>query len=128
MCQTLEMEVGHRHPASYIMEAADDISYCIADLEDAVEKGILDIEKLQISLCEEYQLLLNEFGLEPKKNVMQYATMKAYAAAQEDDISRDSQFFISLRVGVLHPLVNHAVERFITNIEPIFMARLIKRY
>ncbi|MGY0626049.1 MAG: dGTPase [Paraglaciecola chathamensis] len=120
LCQTLEMEVGHRHPASYIMEAADDISYCIADLEDAVEKGILDIEKLQISLCEEYQLLLNEFGLEPKKNVMQYATMKAYEAAQEDDISRDSQFFISLRVGVLHPLVNHAVERFITNIEPIF--------
>jgi dGTPase len=120
LCETLSMEVGHRHPASYIMEAADDISYCIADLEDAVEKGILDIEKLQKSLCEEYQLLLNEFGLEPKKNVMQYATTKAYDAAQEDDISKDSQFFISLRVGVLHPLVNHAVERFIDNIEPIF--------
>mgnify|MGYP000047110744 CR=1 FL=1 len=29
----------HRHPIAYIMEAADDISYCIADLEDAVDKN-----------------------------------------------------------------------------------------
>ena len=28
------------------MEAADDISYCIADLDDAVEKGIFDINRL----------------------------------------------------------------------------------
>ena len=37
----LEMDNGYRHPASYIMEAADDIAYCLADMEDAVEKGIL---------------------------------------------------------------------------------------
>lgn len=28
------------------MEAADDISYCVADLEDAVEKRIFSIEQL----------------------------------------------------------------------------------
>lgn len=32
------MEEFDRFPLTYIMEAADDISYCIADLEDAVEK------------------------------------------------------------------------------------------
>ncbi len=120
LCDNLGMEVGHRHPASYIMEAADDISYCIADLEDAVEKGILGIEKLQASLCEEFLLLLSEFDLDPSKNTMQSLTSKAYKAAQADDISKDSQFFISLRVGVLHPLVTHAVERFINNIDGIF--------
>ena len=38
-----ELQLGEfcRFPLSYIMEAADDISYCIADLDDAVEKGIL---------------------------------------------------------------------------------------
>ncbi|CAA2929061.1 Deoxyguanosinetriphosphate triphosphohydrolase [Arsenophonus endosymbiont of Bemisia tabaci Q2] len=35
-----------RFPLSYIMEAADDISYCIADLDDAVEKGIFSVDKL----------------------------------------------------------------------------------
>ncbi|MDI5823534.1 hypothetical protein MJI95_39275, partial [Salmonella enterica subsp. enterica serovar Kentucky] len=28
------------------MEAADDISYCVADLEDAVEKRIFSVEQL----------------------------------------------------------------------------------
>ena len=120
LCDALEMQVGHRHPASYIMEAADDISYCIADLEDAVEKGILDVEKLQSSLCEEFLLIHSDFNLDSNPGLMQNITAKAYKAAEADDISKESQFFISLRVGVLHPLVGHAVERFIANIQAIF--------
>ncbi|MBU6441244.1 MAG: dGTPase [Betaproteobacteria bacterium] len=30
-----------RFPVAYIMEAADDIAYCISDLEDSIEKGII---------------------------------------------------------------------------------------
>jgi dGTPase len=30
-----------RYPLAYIMEAADDIAYCISDIEDGIEKGIL---------------------------------------------------------------------------------------
>lgn len=30
-----------RHPLCYIMEAADDISYCLSDIADAIEKGIV---------------------------------------------------------------------------------------
>ncbi|WP_323159210.1 dGTPase [Pseudomonas marginalis] len=30
-----------RFPLAYIMEAADDIAYCISDLEDSIEKGLL---------------------------------------------------------------------------------------
>ena len=45
------------------MEAADDISYCIADIEDAVEKDILDVEKLCALLIEESESILREFGL-----------------------------------------------------------------
>ncbi len=40
------MEEHHRFPLTYIMEAADDISYCIADLDDAVEKDIFNVESL----------------------------------------------------------------------------------
>jgi len=31
----------HRFPITYIMEAADDISYCLSDIEDGIEKGII---------------------------------------------------------------------------------------
>ena len=34
----------------YIMEAADDISYCIADLEDAVDRRILTLSELLVAL------------------------------------------------------------------------------
>ncbi len=35
-----------RHPLVYLMEAADDIAYCVADLDDAVDRGLLSLEAL----------------------------------------------------------------------------------
>ena len=46
----LNIDKGCRFPLVYIMEAADDISYCIADLEDAVDKGILSYRDLEYHL------------------------------------------------------------------------------
>ncbi|MGU5815596.1 dGTPase [Aeromonas hydrophila] len=48
--QSLGLAPGCRHPLVYIMEAADDISYCIADLEDAVDRHILSLSELQQAL------------------------------------------------------------------------------
>ena len=41
----------YRHPLVYLLEAADDIAYSTADLEDGFKKGIIGYEKL-ISLLE----------------------------------------------------------------------------
>lgn len=46
----LGLAAGARHPLVYIMEAADDISYCIADLEDAVDRRILSLSDLLLAL------------------------------------------------------------------------------
>ena len=54
--QTLEIEPYCRHPITYIMEAADDISYLLADMEDAVDKGVVSFEQMMSELlrrCEE---------------------------------------------------------------------------
>ncbi|BEE16422.1 deoxyguanosinetriphosphate triphosphohydrolase [Aeromonas enteropelogenes] len=48
--QSLGLAQGCRHPLVYIMEAADDISYCIADLEDAVDRRILTLGELLTAL------------------------------------------------------------------------------
>ena len=48
--QSLGLAPGCRHPLVYIMEAADDISYCIADLEDAVDRRILTQGELLVAL------------------------------------------------------------------------------
>lgn len=48
--KSLGLASGCRHPLVYIMEAADDISYCIADLEDAVDRRILTLPVLLAAL------------------------------------------------------------------------------
>ena len=120
LCKTLSIEQYHRHPAAYIMEAADDISYCLADLEDAVEKDILSTSQLTTALCEEFAKLLEQYALTPSTVDMGKITNQAEAAAAKEDISKDSQYFVSLRVGFVHPLVKHAVMRFTNNIEAMY--------
>ena len=39
--ETVALDAGRRHPLVYLMEAADDISYCVSDIEDGIEKGLI---------------------------------------------------------------------------------------
>jgi len=41
ICQETQIELHHRYPLTYIMEAADDIAYCMSDIADGIEKRIL---------------------------------------------------------------------------------------
>jgi len=118
--QALQMAEGTRHPVVYIMEAADDIAYCLADIEDSVEKGILQIEQLT-------QLLIDTFAshADPDAPIGEsrrsFRSMVEYAAqrAADEPINKVGEFFIWLRVNLIHPLVQHAVAQFIAHIEQI---------
>lgn len=46
-----------RHPLTYLLEAADDIAYITADLEDAVKSGIVSVDELLNYFYETYQEL-----------------------------------------------------------------------
>lgn len=47
--QTLGTE-GHRHPLAFVLEAADDIAYKTADVEDAFKKGCITYQQLVAEL------------------------------------------------------------------------------
>lgn len=118
--QALGMQPGTRHPVAYIMEAADDIAYCLADIEDAVEKGIFTIEQLAQLLVERFA----EHGCPDQPvpgSTRSFRSMVGYALerAAREPINRSGEFFIWLRVNVIHPLVQHAARQFIDNIEAI---------
>jgi len=124
MQAALEMAPGHRFPLTYLMEAADDIAYCLADLEDGVDKGILEYTRLAQLLKEQFAALrevqrdadAKHFGRNSFAGIVDYALERAAA----EPINKDHEFFVSLRVGLIHPLVKHAATRFIDNIEPVF--------
>ncbi|KNC92416.1 dGTPase [Trabulsiella odontotermitis] len=104
-----------RFPLTWIMEAADDISYCVADLEDAVEKRIFSVEQL-------YQHLHDAWGHHEKGSLFSQVVENAWDKSRSNSLSRstEDQFFMYLRVNTLNKLVPYAAQRFIDNIAQIF--------
>lgn len=110
-----------RHPFVYIMEAADDISYCLADIEDAVEKGIITINKLK-------ELILYHLGEDGKVEVGQSNEsigdiLNAIIERPYEHMDDVGSFFVQFRAKLIHILVNYAAMQFINNIEPIFYGK-----
>lgn len=50
-CGLLEQENSFRHPLSFIVEAADDIAYSAADIEDGFKKGLFSLGELKEGLA-----------------------------------------------------------------------------
>lgn len=112
-----ELDLGtySRFPLTWIMEAADDISYCVADLEDAVEKRIFSVEQL-------YQHLHDAWGRHEKGSLFSQVVENAWEKSRSNSLSRstEDQFFMYLRVNTLNKLVPYAAQRFIDNVAQIF--------
>ena len=117
--ENLSIQEGRRSPFAYIMEAADDISYGIADIEDAEEKGILTMAELPAILREEYGNTCQSeaFNL-PVNDMMDKIIASANSMYKQGNI--DSMFFVGLRVGINKSLPNYACTRFINNIDAVF--------
>ncbi|MGX5914729.1 dGTPase [Aliidiomarina sp. Khilg15.8] len=120
MREHLHMAEGARHPLTYLMEAADDISYCLADMEDGVDKGILSYTQLAEHLQAQFVADCAEAGVDVHgqhfsgysfSEVMQ----RAQDAAAAEPINKAHEFFVRLRVGFIHQLVDHAAQAFVDN-------------
>lgn len=111
----LSLTANGRFPLTWIMEAADDISYCVADLEDAVEKRIFSVEEL-------YQHLYDAWGKHEKGSLFAQVVENAWEKSRANTLSRstEDQFFMYLRVNTLNKLVPYAASRFIDNLPMIF--------
>jgi len=119
--QALAMGEHCRHPLAYIMEAADDISYCIADLEDAVEKSILSIEELCRYIKETWILRRGSASSNDQFEKIVSSAYKVACGESEDNYrTKNDLFFMRLRVGTINAAVKYAVECFIDNMDSIF--------
>lgn len=123
--QALGMAAQTRYPLTYVMEAADDISYCLADLEDAVVKGILDLERLGTLLRDTFARYKSLDTLVDSRGRSFDDLLKdAQQSARDEPVDKVGQFFIRLRVNLIHPLVQHAAEQFIEQLDAVFAGTL----
>ena len=126
MSECLEIQPGHRFPLAYLMEAADDISYCLADIEDGVEKGLLTCDKLAELLKQTFNDIAGEQAeneIASNKSFSQ-AIDYAFSRSEREPINKAHEFFVWLRVQLIHPLVEHAATQFIDNIESVYHGNL----
>jgi dGTPase len=107
--KALDMKTGCRFPTTYIMEAADDISYLSADIEDAIDKGLLTQERLYKLILKESKAYCKEHGI--KENILKKIAKKA---------KKSSRFFISFRVDFINILVKYVTEVYIKNHQSVF--------
>jgi dGTPase len=111
------LKLNHRrHPAVYLMEAADDISYSAADIEDGVKIGILDFE--QIRTVFEEHLKVNTDVLEKLDKI--YAECKNY---KSDRLAITVQKF---RIHTQSIMIGSVIQAFKDNYDQIMKGELEK--
>lgn len=111
--EKLNIKHGCRFPLTYIMEAADDISYLTADLEDSVEKGILNLDKV-------YELIKKECEKEGETYLLEVIQDRYDQAKKNEEPYQFSMFFTLVRAKLVTSLVYHVVDIYINNHEAIF--------
>ncbi len=111
--KTLEIQNGHRFPLTYIMEAADDISYLTADLEDSAEKGILTLDEV-------YKIIQEECEREDETFLRDILEEQYAKAKKNDEPYQFNMFFILLRAKLVTPLVKHVAHLYVQNHQEVF--------
>ncbi|MFQ2293824.1 dGTPase [Aeromonas enteropelogenes] len=119
-------ERGKRHPLVYIMEAADDISYCISDIEDGIEKGIVSYEKFFIFLKNKL-----DFGFKRRETdhdthldkvisgIMEAYDLSVEALTRSEDNKTLAANFILLKTYITNLSVQEVAEIFVEDLDSI---------
>lgn len=107
--KSLSIDEDVRYPLAYIMEAADDIAYCISDIEDGIEKEIISAEEFFEDLNDEWRRMsmgekddfpLGEIdeSLKPPERFLKFKTSytrQAIKTAIENYVSKESDLLTS---------------------------------
>ncbi len=97
---------NNRHPLAFLLEAADDTAYLVSDLEDAMFKGLIDVEDIRkiVKLTNESEVLkLVEMGLiksedEDKfKNMLSKSKDMSHLALAIDEYIKNESFNVAIK-------------------------------
>lgn len=104
----------NRHPLTFLLEAADDIAYSSADIEDAVKLGVLDsntiIEVLSPFIPNSKIELLNEFK-------------KSYRILKNTNLDVNDIAIQRFRISIQRILIESIIDEFVNNYEKIMSGK-----
>ncbi|WP_206605722.1 dGTPase [Pelagibaculum spongiae] len=118
--QALSIAPGCRFPLVYIMEAADDISYCIADLDDAVTKGILSIEALNSELRNSWLKLSQQKPSDKLETDYFYKILDKAQERYKNNSDSSHHYILTLRTELVNDLVEYSADRYLKHHQQVF--------
>lgn len=109
--EEFKLKPGQRFPVAYLMEAADDISYCLSDIEDGIEMGVLTHDAAVagiVDACKESSEALA---------IVERAKSQAVAARSVDPV-------VAFRASLIRSLVEYAAGRYVAEHAAILEGRI----
>lgn len=94
-----------RFPLAYVMEAADDIAYCISDLEDSIEKDLLKPKPVFQALTKEWEATLKA---KPELVGNDAEQVRSLLTAAANSCKSDSYTFTAFRTALSRLLTDIA--------------------
>jgi len=119
-CKSLDIKKGHRFPLTYIMEAADDISYLSADIEDAVDKGILSFEKIYELIIAQTKTVNKKYNTNTTMLLDIVENNYKKAKQKEDEPYQFNMFLTLTRAKLIGKLVDYVSDIYIKHHKQIF--------
>lgn len=116
----LNIKKYHRYPLTYIMEAADDISYLNADLEDAIDKGILNLETIVDLIKKETQIINKKYNTNHTLLIDLVEKNYERAKNKEDDPYQFNMFLTLTRSALISQFVEYVSDMYIKYHQDIF--------
>lgn len=95
-----------RHPLSYLMEAADDLAYCLSDIEDGIEKGLISDQQIGDKIRNSKIRILKDI----------YIRANRFANTDEDQKVQDLRTFLTIKTTLTRELVASLTKTYKANI------------
>jgi dGTPase len=113
-----------RHPLTYIMEAADDIAYCMSDIEDGIEKNILSAGEFLEEVVHEWRGMNGESHVFPlledkRKRALEQHKERCAKLSLSERADLDQEEFFEFKSSYAREAINVAIKAFITNADRI---------
>lgn len=111
-----------RFPLAYVMEAADDIAYCISDLEDSIEKGLVSQE---FAINEIHSMWKEEISKKQAEDDLSKEIDEIFNYAKKNIDSSGNPFtYTDFRTSLNRKLANYSADEYIKNQKEILSGKL----
>lgn len=107
ICHKLGLYMGQRHPLTYLLEAADDITYNACDLEDGFRNGAISIQEIKNHLTPE--------NVGNNEKIIEYVN----ELKEENSTLHNELFMQKLRIAIQSEMIIACTKEFIANIDSI---------